>query len=71
MVGPLNPIYSDLLRLQIHEFEPFFQCCPEIHKFATVMAQNILDLEVQLWKSKLLRTPFLVRLGSLKVKVLI
>ena len=40
---------------------------PEIREFATAIAQNISDLEGQPWKSKLLRMPFLVRIGSLTI----
>jgi len=35
-----------------------------IREFATAITQNISDLDGQLCKSKLLRMPFLVRLGS-------
>ena len=39
----------------------------QIREFATAISQNISDLEGQSCKSKLLRMPFLVRLGWLKV----
>ena len=42
-----------------------FSCYIEIREFAIAIAQNTSDLESQPWKSKLLRMPFLVRLGSL------
>ena len=58
MVDPLSPIYSELWRLQIHEF-------------ATVVTQNIPDLQGRPWRSKLLRMPFLVRLVSLTILWLI
>ena len=67
IIEPKTKIYSELWRLQIHEFVPFLQVTLDIREFTTVKAQNISDLEDQPWKSKLLRMPFLVRLESLTV----
>ena len=49
-----SPIYSELQLLQIREF-------------TAAVTQNISDLEGRLWRSKLLRMSFLVRLGSLTI----
>ena len=41
----------------------------QIREIATAVTQNILDLESQTWRSKLLKMPFLVNLGSLTILI--
>ena len=68
MDDPLGPICSEFRQLQIHKFAPFFRVTigtVQIREFATGVTQNVSKLENKLWRSKLLRIPFLVRLGSL------
>ena len=65
MVDSLNLIYSELWKFQIPEFAQFRNSqvmvssgYPEIREFATVITQNISDLESKPWKSKLFRMQF-------------
>ena len=69
MADPLSLIYFELWRLQIPEFPGSLknEDMVQILEFATAIAQNISDLKGQPYESKLLRMPFLVRLGSLTV----
>ena len=57
MVDTLSLIYSELQRLEIHEFVPFcrdFEESVQIRKFATTVTENISDLEGRLWRSNYL-----------------
>ena len=67
IVDSLSLIYSELWRLQIHEFQGNLKKMVQICEFSTAINQNISNLESQTYKSKLLRMPFSVREGSLTV----
>ena len=70
MVDPLSQIYSELQRLEIHEFVPFcrdFEESVQIREFASAVTQNKSVIDGRPWRSKLHRMSFSVRLGSLTI----
>ena len=70
MVVHLSPIYSELQRLKIHEFQGDLKKLIQtmrIREFVTAVTRSISDLKGRPWKSKTLRMPYLVRLRSLTI----